>query len=696
MRVDKYRVIGELIETNKRQFVIPVYQRNYDWKKENCKKLFDDVINASKKQRFHFLGSIVYVDMGEQEKIYRYLIIDGQQRITTIFLFLKALLDISDDENTKNKINDILFNNDRYNDLKLTEQSKIKLKPIKSDNEQLIHLLKNEFDIINKSSQIYLNYSYLKSLINNKINEGMSCNEILDGMKLFTSAVIILKTEDGDDPQVVFESINSTGVPLSLADLIRNYVLMTDTNQDKLFENYWLKIENNVGVNKMSSFIIDFLTIKCKEQIGLKNAYESYRKYSDKTGKNNEELLKELLHYSQLYKSFLYGDDKYSAKINNKLSGLRTIEQTTVFPFLFQVFDDFENGVIENEKTLEDVVSFLFTYHLRRVVCEVPSNSFKGLYKTLYNRIFSNEKNKNKYYDALVQFVSELTTKDAIPSDTEFKEALLSKDLYHKKNVCKYLLKAIEETNDDGTESKEIVSVDKLTIEHIMPQKLTDEWKAEIGPQSEIIHTKYLHTLGNLTLTGYNSELGTKTFTEKKQILDDHNTHIVVLNESILKADTWSEKEILSRANLLSSKLIKIFNIQMPESKITFTNRNINKKSIFSGDDVIGTTPVSFILLGESANVSSYNGMLVSIVNMLYGIDNLIFNDLADCNYVIPNATKVYITRNPDLLRKPYEVGDTGIFIETNLSSTNIVSFIKALLDKFGLDDSDFVFFVKV
>lgn len=117
MRVDKYRVIGELIETNKRQFVIPVYQRNYDWKKENCKKLFDDVINASKKQRFHFLGSIVYVDMGEQEKIYRYLIIDGQQRITTIFLFLKALLDISDDENTKNKINDILFNNDRYNDL---------------------------------------------------------------------------------------------------------------------------------------------------------------------------------------------------------------------------------------------------------------------------------------------------------------------------------------------------------------------------------------------------------------------------------------------------------------------------------------------------------------------------------------------------------------------------------------------------
>lgn len=696
MRVDKYRVIGELIETNKRQFVIPVYQRNYDWKKENCKKLYDDVIASAKKQKFHFLGSIVYVDMGEKDKIYRYLIIDGQQRITTIFIMMKALFDISNDNNTKEKINDILFNNDKYQELSLNEQTKIKLKPIKSDNEQLLHLFNNEFDEIAKNSQIYVNYVYLKQLILSSINCGMTCDEILDGLKWLTSAVIVLKTEDGDDPQVVFESINSTGVPLSLADLIRNYVLMTDKNQDKLFENYWLKIEKNVGINKMSAFIVDYLTIKTKDQVGSKNAYEIYRKYAEKSKMNNENLLKDLLHYSELYKTFLYGDNKYGKVINKKLLGLRTIEQTTVFPFLFQVFDDFLNGTFSEITILEDIVSFLFNYHMRRLICEVPSNSFKGLYKTLYNRVFSDVANKSKYYDAIVQFISELTTKDAIPSDTEVKEALLSKDIYHKKNVCKYLLKIIEETNDDGKENKEIAWGDKpITIEHVMPQKLTDEWKEELGEDFETTYTKFLHTLGNLTLTGYNSELGTKSFEEKKQVLSDNNTHIVVLNEDIMKAPIWNANSISARANKLSTKLLKTLAIKIPQTKVNFTSRNISKKSIFSAEDLIGTTPTSFILLGESVSINSYNGMLIAIANMLHGIDNNVLNELSETNYAIPYATRTYVSKDPDILRKPYEIGDSGIYIETNLSSKNIVSFIRALLDKFGLDDSDFVFFVK-
>lgn len=162
MKVDKYKVLGDLIETNKRQFVIPVYQRNYDWGKSHCKKLFDDILDAFRYDRFHFVGSIVYVDQGEENKIYRYLIIDGQQRITTLFLLLKALLDSSTDDNTKKELEDLLFNVDKYNDLKLTDQTKVKLKPIQSDNDQFVLLMKNDFKSIDVNSNIYINYDYMK------------------------------------------------------------------------------------------------------------------------------------------------------------------------------------------------------------------------------------------------------------------------------------------------------------------------------------------------------------------------------------------------------------------------------------------------------------------------------------------------------------------------------------------------------
>ena len=693
MKVDKYKVIGELIETNKRQFVIPVYQRNYDWKKENCKKLLDDVILASKKQRSHFLGSIVYVDMGEVDKIYRYLIIDGQQRITTIFLIMKALYDVCDNNNIRDEINSILFNTDRYNELNLSEQTKIKLKPIKTDNEQLLLLLNNDIKLMNKASQIYSNYDYLKRLIEATIKNEMSAKDILDGLKWLTAAVIVLKSEDGDDPQVVFESINSTGVPLSLADLIRNYVLMTDKNQELLFEKYWTKIEGNVGTYKMSSFFIDFLTVKTKEQVGLKNAYEVYRRYAEKSGKSNESLLEELLHYSNFYHCFLYGDDSYSEVVNRKLEGLRAIEQTTVFPFLLQVFDDYESGVIKNSDELDKIVSFLFNYHLRRLVCEIPSNSFKGLYKTLYNRVFSEENNKNKYYDAIVQFFSELNTKDSIPSDTEFKESLISKDIYHKKNACKYILKSVEETANDGSMSKEILKFDSLTIEHVMPQKLTDDWKEEIGANYEQVHSKYLHTLGNLTLTGYNSELGTKPFNEKKKILSEIS-HINYLNADIISSDTWNSGKISERADKLSSKILNIFAINFTNNKLKFSNKVSTKRTINSSEDLTGTSPESFILLGESVNVDSYSNLLISVITMLYETDQEIMENLAHIDFTIPNASKTYITYNPDLLRRPYEINNSGIFIESNLSSSNIISFIKAVLEAYQLDDSDFVFYI--
>ena len=696
MKVDKYNVIGDLIESNKKQFIIPVYQRNYEWFKPQCKKLYDDIINAFEHKKKHFVGSIVYVELGEIEKLHTYVIIDGQQRITTLYLLLKALYDLCGDKDNyaKEEISDILFNKDKYNELKLTSQTKLKLKPIKSDNNQLLLLMNNDVSEMNPTSHIYINYMYFKDLISDTlISKDIRIKDIVEGMKNLVSAVIALNDGD-DDPQVVFESINSTGLDLSLADLIRNYVLMTDKQQEYLFENYWLKIEQNVGIESMTNYITFYLTFRSKEVVSNKNAYEVYKRYYASAGYNNEEALKDLYHYSNYYKAFCNGDSKYSSIVNKRLEGLRILDQSTAYPFLFSIFNDYDNNVITMEE-LEKVITFLFIYLLRRIICGVPSNSLRGLFKNLYSRIFADENNKKHYYDAVVQFFIQLSTKDKVPSDTEFKNSLMTSDLYQKKKTCKYLLKTLEDINEDGTESKELISIDKLTIEHIMPQTLNDDWIEALGENYAQIHSQYVHTLGNLTLTGYNSELLNKSFTDKKKLLNDKNSHIVVLNRYFMDQEKWDEDTIKERARLLSDRIQSIFKIDLPIEKIKFNNDENTKITLLSDYDATGTKPTSFIFLGESENVTFYREMLLSIMTKLYEMDSSIMIKMAEQNYKIPNATKTYITLDKTLLRSPMEISDSNIYIEGNLSANTILSMIKNVFDKYSIDDNDFVLFVK-
>lgn len=690
MKVDKYKVLGDLIETNKRQFVIPVYQRNYDWGKPHCKKLFDDIIDAFRYDRFHFVGSIVYVDQGEENKIYRYLIIDGQQRITTLFLLLKALLDCSTDDNAKKELEDLLFNVDKYNDLKLTDQTKVKLKPIQSDNDQFVLLMKNDFKSIDVNSNIYINYDYMKKLIQKEIEKGNSIKEILSGLKKLTAAVIILDAKE-DDPQVVFESINSTGLDLSLADLIRNFILMTDKNQEILFEDYWVKIEKNVTQQRMTAFITDYLQFVCREKVSSQNAYETFKSFFRTSGYSNEDMLHELLRYSEYYKVFYGGnDDKYSDIVRSKLDGFRALDQGTIYSFLFHVFDDFNNSIITNEE-LEKVLTFFLNYLLRRIVCGVGSNSLKGLYKTLYNRLFADKEKLKNYYDTILLFFAQLSTKDAIPSDSMFKDALFNTDLYNKKNVCKYLLKSIEEYTVDGSMNKEKLDVSSFSIEHIMPQKLTEYWIVELGDQYEKIHEKYLHILGNLTLTGYNSELGNKTFEEKKQYIADKNSHIVVLNKDVLNQSVWNESAIKARSERLSAIIQKMFFIEKPTTTVKFFENTERKLSIGDDFDATGTKPKMCILCGESLTVANYADMLSKVMETLYELDGDIMNNLAFNNYILPGATRIYITKNRSLLRRASEIYESGIYFEVNLSANNIISFIKAMLDSYELDYADLV-----
>ena len=252
MYINEGRIMNDFIVPNKKQYTIPVYQRNYEWSKEQCKKLFQDIVLAFKKQKPHFCGSFVYYRQITGQTIDSYIIIDGQQRITTIYILLKALMDCAVNESEQDSIRRTIFNNDRFNPYYINDSTKLKLKPVKSDNKQLLLLMDDKLDQMDKSCDIFRNYALFKQLIEEQLEQGFTIQHIFDGLEWLIIARIELN--DNDQPQEIFERINSTGLPLSLSDKIRNFVLMTDIDQERLYDEYWLKIEETVKPDHMNSF----------------------------------------------------------------------------------------------------------------------------------------------------------------------------------------------------------------------------------------------------------------------------------------------------------------------------------------------------------------------------------------------------------------------------------------------------------
>lgn len=688
MKVDKGRMIYDIIGKDRIQYTIPVYQRNYDWTKIQCEKLFNDIIECVRTNQQHFIGSIVNAQVSSNNKIFRYVIIDGQQRMTSIFLLLKALYDMSTNELDKQKISNWLFNEDRYDEFDLSDETKLKLKPIKSDNIQLSLLMNNKLDEMDKSSNIYRNYEFFKTKIEQMFAENFTVRNICDGLESLICAIITL--EENDKPQEVFESINSTGQPLTISDLIRNFVLMTDEKQDQLFENYWVKIEQLISKDFMPSFIIDYLNFKSDGFVKESSAYESFKQLFINGKFTNESMLAELLKYAEYYHYFLQGSNKLSQDVNDCLDGLRQIKQTTIYVFLFSVFDDYFVNRIIDEKVLADILRFFLNYSIRRIVCNVPSNSLRALYKYLYARLFTRAENKEYYFETILSYFYQLqNTKDALVKDDDLTVNLLKGDLYHKNVICKYILYKMENHG-----SKEIVDVKNLTIEHIMPQNefLSQSWKNMLGENWNNIHSMYLHTLGNLTLTGYNSELSDKSFIDKKQLLEKANTKIVLLNKDVLTVEQWDETTIKNRATRLGNLFKDIFYIaSKPEVLISFKDESYSNYSLDSVDDATGLKPNSYTLEGEVVDIDNFKSMLDSVMKKLYERDANIMERIAKDNHpLIAWSKKPHISYDKSLLILSEQLGDTGIFYEINLSAPSKLEMIKGLLNEYDIDPEDF------
>lgn len=682
MDAHKLWMLRDFIGTNKVLFRIPVYQRNYDWSESNCNRLLDDIYDIMQSGDKHFLGTIVFMAAKSGGfALQEYIIIDGQQRLTTLMLILKALSVVAESvgDDCYHEIEEQYLHN-KYCD----EEFKVKLKPIKSDNNQFTLLLEDKIDEMDEDTHIYHNFMLCKERFERWAERGINPSQVLDALTKLEIVEIVL-TKGEDDPQVIFESINSTGLELSNADLIRNYLLMNADDQEKLYENYWLYIEktlrNKMDYSNLDAFFMQYIVYKTSKPVNSRQLYNSFVKLFKDSGYSQESILKELRYYAEIFGAFVYGSAKYSERINRLLYRLRVLNQTTCYPFLLHVFDDYHQGVID-EETVEKILQFILAYLLRRMVCGVPSNTLRGLFTYLYNRIFKVASNKQKYYETLNKFLFTVSSKDVIPSAAEFERALQKANIYGNNALCRFLLLDIE--NGDG---KEILQAENLTIEHIMPQTLSADW-SHIRPED---HEEYLHTLGNLSVTGYNSELSNKSFAEKQDIIRE-NSKAVILNSDVLDKESWNISTIRARAKRLAEIVMTRYKIdRIVDDSIEF--EYIETLTLDNYDEVTGKKLVSFKMFGETYRQNKYALMLLDVIKLLDKKSPGKLQTLAENNYSFNSTKRKHVHLNIDGsgMRWPWKVTD-GIYLEANLSAWSCIRFIENLLTEFGFEKDQFSF----
>ncbi len=532
---------------NSQQFVIPIYQRTYSWGISHCRQLWDDTVNVTiRENKNHFIGSIVYVSDGlyTNAEVHNYLVIDGQQRLTTLSLFFLALRDSL-------KEGDSIFEDQIMKQYLINEYAddNKKLKLVLTQADKVIYekiLNKQELTDSQKRSNVWCNYFYLKEQIE---TSNLDTAKLYMGISKLLVVGIVLD-RGHDNPQLIFESLNSTGLDLSQSDLIRNYVLMGLDNelQSKIFSQYWLPMEElfaeNKNESKFDNFMRSYLTLKLNSIPKIGDVYKTFKQFA--FDRDPEKLLNDVYKYAKYYSCIELGkeNDKQLWQLFELIKKLRV---EVSHPFLLLVYDDYVNEVISKEIYV-DILKMIESHIFRRLICGVPTNSLNKTFASLYEKIDPNNYLESLYATMLLQ-----DGYRRFPLDNEFENEIIVKDIYNLRN-SKYLLQKIESYLNKGrTELRD----EKLSIEHIMPQTLTDEWKEMLGPEYKRIHDTYLHSLGNLTLTGFNEPMGNKSFKEKQE--RGFKNSGIFMNQYLLEKDEWNEQEINIRAQKLSKLALEIW-----------------------------------------------------------------------------------------------------------------------------------------
>nr|WP_231622834.1 DUF262 domain-containing protein [Helicobacter pylori] len=525
-------LLGFFEENQNNQFVIPIYQRVYSWGKEQCEQLWDDIIKigGNDKMDGHFIGSILYVRVDATHSS-PLLIIDGQQRLTTITLLFIALRNHSSDEDKRKKIESYLINSNKDGD------KKFRLILSESDKDTLLSLIdKNKREPSKPSLKIMENFKLFEEWIRKNTDK---LETIFKGLEKLMIVWIALE-KGKDDPQLIFESMNSKGIELTKTDLIRNYIIMETEvkKQEDFYNQYWGAMEENFKQSEKQSkredlfnqFVRHYLTIKTRDIPNTHKVYEAFKDYRQKKGIEIEDLLKDLQKYCGYFCRIVFKkvDNK---ELNKALSFLVDLEMDVVYPLLLELYSDYSDGVLSKEDFIS-IIYLIESYIFRRAVCGLGTNSLNKVFPSFTKHI-----QKDEYFKSLKAHFGYLTEKQRFPNNDEFKKLFITIDFYNFKRK-KYFFERLE-----NFDTEEPVNTEECTIEHIMPQTLNLEWERDLGENFQAIHEKYLNTIGNLTLTGYNEKYSNNSFQEKKYMEKGFKQSPLRLNQSLKDLEPFGEEK---------------------------------------------------------------------------------------------------------------------------------------------------------
>ncbi|SHK63490.1 Uncharacterized conserved protein, contains ParB-like and HNH nuclease domains [Maribacter aquivivus] len=674
MKANELPIINFLQAPNV-QFVIPVYQRNYDWSNNECKELLNDIIAVEiAKRGTHFIGSIVFIHEGaySTSEVKELVIIDGQQRLTTINILYVALYRYAKEASLQQEA-DMLLNMFLTNQYVQNESSKLKLKQTDTNSSAFNAIMNGTENEFNHFSNVIENFSFFKS----EITEDNFQN-ILNGLKRLIFVEISLE-RGKDDPQRIFESLNSTGLDLSQSDLIRNYILMDldPRNQNKIFEQIWNPIEENARdlikqKSMVSDYIRDYLTLLNKKIPNKSKVYQEFKKlYSVKNEAYHQEL-ENIKSLSVHYKKLINPTKVQDLKIRRELVYISRLEINVAFPFLLQVFEDADNGLVSDEDLIR-ILKLIQSYTWRRFVVGLPTNALNKIFMSLYSEVDTEE-----YFDSIALALIKKRGSAKFPTDEDLKTALRDKDLYNiQSKNRKYMFELLENFNN-----REHVdtSNENITIEHIFPQNPNDTWSTDIVPDDYFLFKeKYLNTIANLTLSGNNGALSNKSFSEKKNMNKSgneqgYNFSRLWLNDYLKNIDAWNIKQYNERFELIYNRFLNIWehpNVTVPVFEKT------DEQSIFDAESPTHKKLEYFIFENTKIDEEVISKMYVYVIQKLYEKNTQLLLGATDI---------LKLSRLPEDFRSAQDLKN-GYFIEANLDSNSKFSILKKLLPLFELED---------
>ncbi len=666
-------------------FSIPVYQRNYTWEEENCEKLLQDIVGISQNKKTHFMGSITYIlhlidDEKSLRQLQEFVIIDGQQRITTIMLLLKAIETKIQNKGIKKEIDNLL---------NLSEE-RLRLKPIKSDKEAFDLVMQNRSYEIQGVSHIRNNYRFFTKELDKYISQGYRIEEIYSAFLRLKIVAVGLELGE-DDPQVVFESINATGVQLKGLDLIRNYLMMGENSdrQQHLYGTYWVPLENWLLEKDLNDFIKTYLRIYFEDRFREqeREVYFTLKAHHrDHFSNDIQGLMSDMCEYGRIYQIFLdrdcysleRGDPYQLANLRLRIKDLTKIQFGVAKPFILRLARDFEEGKLDYEN-FHEILQILISYYVRRSVCGDPTAALNKALYSLYKQLENEFKNVSA--DALKRYLGKIVGQMAFPNDDRIKAAFAVRNAYSNRQVCKFVLLEIEKLSNAEPPKEE-----DLQVEHFYPKTPAQEWRDRVGDYFTF-EQDCIDNFGNLTLSGQNQKLSNKSYEEKIELMEQYSS--LHLNDYFINnTHSWGIEEVRKRSEYLADRFCQVGLFKdLPKE---YRAREINKTL----DDDLTFHKLQSVKLPNQERKTARSAKELASAVIDYLLENAreafeSYTDDEHPSYIYWNKAKAE-SRDRDGTRVvPFEKG--GFYFVSNASLRDLGNNLRDLILGCDLNPRDFI-----